>query len=49
MKEKNKKISAWVIAGNIAALASFMSWFSIAGIVLNTIALIQISKNKHAL
>lgn len=46
-KGVNKKFSVWAIIGIIAGILSFMYWFSIIGVVLNIIALIQISKSKQ--
>lgn len=46
-QEVNKKFSIWAIFGIIAGILSFMYWFSIIGVVLNIVALIQISKSKQ--
>ena len=46
-QEVNKKFSVWAIIGIIAGVLSFMYWFSIIGVVLNIVALIQISKSKQ--
>ena len=46
-KVVSKKFSVWAIVGIIAGVLSFMYWFSIVGVGLNIVALIQISKTKQ--
>jgi len=42
-----KEFNIWAIFGIIIGILSFIYWFSVIGIIVNAIALIQISKNKQ--
>lgn len=46
-KEGSKKFSALAIIGLIAGILSFAYWISVIGVIINIIALVQISKSKQ--